>query len=194
MREHLVLLSPANSLLNQRGKSMVCESDVFQIRLMHREAIERLTDSAFLAEHLVSRADSSYLLGLLAFEILLKAVVLIHSGCPDRSHSYVDLYDLLPADVQNRVVQIGRTARSDCDLTHWHDLLSVFGSNFVKLRYPYERYRGMTEEEYHERGRQWADSGSPLDEADFVYHPAELSALTHGLRVEVEVWVESASG
>ncbi len=172
---------------------MAEQCDALQVRLMHREASERLADSAFLAQHFVSRTDSSYLLSLLAFEILLKAAVLIHAGDPGRSHSYLDLFDQLPTHVRNRVLEAGTSARL-CDLSGYRDLLPVFSSNFVKLRYPYERYRGMPEEEYHERGRLWAEAGSPLAEADFVYHPAELNALTHGLMVEVETWVAAAPG
>jgi len=92
------------------------------------------------------------------------------------------------------VIEVGQTARSECDLSNLDELLPLYSSNFVKLRYPYERYRGMTEYEYHERGRRWAEAGSPLEEADFVYHPAELGALTHGLMVEIESWLGADPG
>ena len=62
-----------------------------QIKLMAREADERLADAESLESRLQANSSSAYLLRLLAFEILLKATVRIHGGAPKRTHGYLSL-------------------------------------------------------------------------------------------------------
>ncbi|SPA02789.1 hypothetical protein CBM2626_B30107 [Cupriavidus taiwanensis] len=44
-------------------------------------------------------------------------------------------------------------------------------SNFVSLRYPYERYDKLSESEYHAFGRDWVESGASLEDATSATTP-----------------------
>lgn len=52
------------------------------------------------------------------------------------------------------------------------------GENLVNLRYPYEKYEGLTEKEYLALGEDWVKAGASLEEAHFRYFPEEL--FRHG--------------
>jgi hypothetical protein len=59
-------------------------------------------------------------------------------------------------------------------------VLTELGSNFISLRYPYNKYAGMSEAEYGRAGRDWVAAGSEPQDAVFRYHPEELVGLTYG--------------
>lgn len=151
--------------------------DALRIKLMHREAVNRQHDAAILSKNLSRASDSNYLLELLAFEILLKAVALIHTQRFDENHNYQQLFESLPS-----AIRVHLRARA----THWSQkafnkpklqkLLNLYRSNFVRLRYPFEAYNKMTESEYLEYGNLWVELGAPIEEAEFQYYPEEIWA------------------
>lgn len=65
-------------------------------------------------------------------------------------------------------------------------MLADWSHNFVALRYPYEKFLNDTAEAYLKRGDDWHAAGSPLETADFRFHPEELLGMLHALRVEAE--------
>jgi hypothetical protein len=160
-----------------------------QIKLMHREALKRLHDAERLDTDMVSSvlSDSGYLLDLLAFELLLKAVTLIHATRYKQNHNYEQLFESLPVITKNRIISRG---------THWSDqnfcwphlqkLLMLYSNNFIKMRYPFECYKNMDESEYINYGKLWVELGAPLEEAEFQYYHKELNALNKALLEEVE--------
>jgi hypothetical protein len=153
---------------------------------MLREARRRLADSETLSRSATS-FDSGYLLRLLAFEILLKCLVSLTGGRPGKTHEFKKHFDLLPKHVRDSVVQraIDRMSTS-ANYSAIDSVLSDLNSNFVGLRYPYEKYSDLTEEQYKQLGRDWVAKGMPLSEATFRYHPEELFGLVHGIEQEIE--------
>ena len=63
-------------------------------------------------------------------------------------------------------------------------LLEIFSGNFIRLRYPYEEYAGMSEEEYIAIGADWIKGGAPIEKAIFQYFPSELRGLLDALHGE----------
>jgi HEPN domain-containing protein len=158
---------------------------------MSREADDRLADAELLESHAESTSDSAYQLRLLAFELLLKATVRIHDGAPGRSHQYPELFQSLPNGVSSRLVDVARDRMTtSADYSHVDSVLRVLATNFVELRYPYEKYEGITAEAYIARGTQWIEGGASLERADFVYHPEELNGLVFALQAEVRSWLD----
>lgn len=152
----------------------------FHLTLMHREAIRRLDD----AKQLIGHGDSAHLLSLLGFELLLK---LVHEVTLERKSEHGHRYDLifsdLPTEVKDQILKAGRARIGISALTS--KPMTVFkewGNNFIQLRYPYEKYEGLTEEEYLRQGAEWVAAGAPLEEAQFRYYPEELYAMLEALR------------
>jgi len=166
---------------------------VFQIRRMAREAAKRSADSAMLSSTIAGAgSDSAYLLELLAFELLLKATLLIYKVKPPAIHSYARLVALLPPEVQSRLRDAAASrVGPDVDFSGFDSVLDTWGENFVSLRYPYEKYEGLTEEQYRARGEAWLKNGADESAADFVYYPEQLHAFIYALRTEVDTWLSS---
>jgi HEPN domain-containing protein len=163
------------------------------VQRMSASAIDRLADATLLQRNLSTVSDSGYLLELLAFEILLKALVLLNGHAPDRTHSYLELFRLLPDPVQDRVREKAVTRMTtSADYSSLPDLLQDFATNFTLLRYPYEAYAGVSEEAVKAAGRGWLAKDAPLSEAVFVYHPEELTGLLFALTSEVDAWLDTA--
>lgn len=163
------------------------DAEAAAIGRMIREAGRRTADAQVLKSSLHAYGDSAYLLDLLAFEILLKTVARVSSVPFQRSHSYDRIYAALPPAVRERIARraterMGGTV----DYSSLPQLLEVFSQNFITLRYPYEKYEGLTDVEYQEMGEQWVSGGSPITSATFVYWSEELYGLTHALREELE--------
>ncbi|MCH7564970.1 MAG: hypothetical protein IH968_14230 [Gemmatimonadetes bacterium] len=145
-----------------------------------------------MCEYWQHGGDGGYLLRLLAFEILLKALHLVTVGPPKRSHSYVELMGALPLEYRNRIWSSAAVAPGvphDAALHNKEHLLKTFSKNFVDLRYPYDKYTGDSPEEYHAKGARWIAAGAPTEEADFTYYPSELGGLTQAIQQEVEMWL-----
>lgn len=164
----------------------------FEIELMRHEASIRLADSEDLGSRAHRQSDSGYLLELLALEILLKALFRVYVGEPSNSHKYDELYGEIPGPIRARVEASARRARPTGNYDAVPTVLKYLGENFVKLRYPYEKYRGMSEAAYLERGEAWIAHGALSGDADYLYYPAELNGLTQGLLSQIDAWLAAA--
>lgn len=138
------------------------------------------------AELLAAAGDSSnspYLLRLVGFELLLKVVVEQSTQAEAHGHKYQDLFALLSPQHQSDVLRIAGERIGPSALATDHvGVLADLGSNFVKLRYPHEKYGHLTPQEYAQVGPAWIAAGAKLEHADFRYHPEELLGLTYALR------------
>jgi HEPN domain-containing protein len=154
--------------------------DKFRRNLMLRESKSRLR-SADLLRTANDDADSAYLLRLLAFELLLKVILEESLGvAPPRHHRYGELFVTLPDEVKVNLIslageRIGPSALSSDAIK----VLDELGSNFIDLRYPYDKYVGMSEAQYRQAGMDWISAGSAPENAVFRYHPEELLGLTY---------------
>lgn len=160
------------------------------LRLMHREALQRLTDAKVLhrASAIDAPTDSVHLLQLLGLELLLKLVheVVLQEKSKHR-HAYEEIFQAFPAHLQSRLLRLAGERIGPSTLSR--DAISVlkeWGRNFIDLRYPYERYDSFTEEQYAALGKQWIESGAPIEDATFRYYPEELSGILYALCLVAE--------
>lgn len=129
-------------------------------------------------------SSSSYLLGLLGFELLLKLVYEASTGkeAPHR-HAYDVIFRAVPARARGWILIAARTRIGPSALGRRHyEVLKELGSNFVRMRYPWESYKGLTEQEYARLGSDWIAKGGRARDATFRHYPEELFALTDTLR------------
>lgn len=135
-----------------------------------------------------ARSDSVHLLQLLGLELFLKLVhEVVLQKKPNYGHAYQKIFEALPGPIQGKLLnlvgdRIGPSALSN-DAS---SILKEWGENFIALRYPYERYESLTEEQYAALGEQWVAKGGPIDEATFRYYPEELFGMLYALRLVTE--------
>jgi hypothetical protein len=155
---------------------------------MHREAIRRLSDAQLLveADPLGSRrADSDHLLELLGLELLLKFLFEVeHSQkADDFSHDYKGIFCALRPETQTRLISLcGERIGPSAFTKDSTKILAEWGRNFVGLRYPFERYKGLSEEQYAAMSARWLQKGAELKSATFRFYPQELNGLLYALQ------------
>lgn len=170
-------------------------------RMTHVASVSRMIDAAaaFRADAAqlsaaLTVSSGSYLLQLVAFEILLKALLHAHGLTPPKTHEYAELFGALPVDVRTSVIaRAGERMSTSADFSDIVQLLSTFTANFKTLRYPYEAYSGVSAAAYAAAGHAWAAKEAPNSEAVFVYCPEELFGLTEALEAEAAAWVAAAA-
>ena len=159
----------------------------YDAQRMFDEALARLNDANVLARSVKTTSDSSALLQILGFEILLKCAIRLSGQTPKQHHDYGKLWLALPGYAQKEILQRakerspGHTDFSDLTkLLHWYQFV------FEKARYHYELYEGWTPEEQKEFGKLWKELGAPTKEAVVQYHPEELFCLVEALKAYIE--------
>lgn len=163
-----------------------------QISLMEREAGGRLADADILEGRSEAPTDSAYLLRLLAMELLLKATARIDDIDPGKGHGYPALFKKLPKPVSDGLVEVAQNRMTtSADFSDVGRVLGAWAKNFVDLRYPYEKYEGMTPQVYNERTEAWIENGAALESADFQYYPEELHGLVFALQKHVQSWLDT---
>lgn len=154
---------------------------------MYAEALSRLNDSDLLAESPRTQSDSASLLRILAFEVLLKCALRLSGVEPYKTHNYLALWEMLPAEAQEAILRNANARMpGHADLSELPRILRAYRHVFEKARYYYELQEGRTAEEVHKKGLAWEARGAPLKEADVCYYPAELDCLIAGLRARIE--------
>ncbi len=163
---------------------------LLQVKLMYHEATSRLSDADLLSSSLYKQSDSDYLIRILAFEILLKGLCLINMGDYCKGHNYKKIFYSFTEPLQKSLIASASERMGGAvNYTNISKLLECYGSNFIDLRYPHERYRGDTETAYIGRGNTWMENGALLEEATFVYYPTELTGLIYAASSEIESWL-----
>lgn len=161
-------------------------SEKAQLLRMRAHARGYLADASILQQMTFAASDGGYLLQLIGFEVLLKAALRVHGIQPGPTHQYRALFQTLPQAVQDRLLAHA-SGRFDphANFSNLAALLDTWSSNFVKLRYAYEAYEGMSAEESVRRGADWIAAGARTEDADFQYYPLELQALAEALLDEL---------
>lgn len=153
---------------------------------MRQEALQRLRDAETLSEAMAlgEQSDSPYLLSLLGLELLIKFVFESVLRKPSRGHEYEKLFKELPSAVQARLLCLAGERVGPSALAESHEsVLQEWGQNFIVLRYPWERYATLSENQYSRAGNEWVAKGAPLEEATFRYYPEELVGFLAALRI-----------
>jgi hypothetical protein len=156
-------------------------------RRMLQEARSRLNDAEILAGSLAAQSDSSALLRILGFEILLKCATLLCGIAPKRTHSYRHLWTSLPHAARNEILVLAKDRMpGHADLSDPDKVLNAWQLIFEKGRYFYEFYYGWTVAQQREYGELWESLGAPTEEADLQYYPNELSCFIEALTQFIE--------
>jgi HEPN domain-containing protein len=151
-------------------------------KLMLQESSKRFNSSELLKAS-GDDSDSAYLLQLVGFELLLKVVVERSINSHVHGHVYQDIFNKLSQQEQDDILRVAGERIGPSALTSNHiSVLTDLGSNFVKLRYPYEKYGHMTQEQYTQVGASWIAAGARTEDADYRYHQEELFGLTFALQ------------
>jgi hypothetical protein len=133
----------------------------------------------------VHHAPGSFAASLLAFiglELLIKLVFEVET---DRkappNHKLREIVDAFP-DATNSALalEVGRRASGHFDGT-LSDALKDWGESIVKMRYPYDFDRGMSDEAHQRRNAAWVRDGVPMDRAQFPLHPILFAAAAETL-------------
>lgn len=150
---------------------------------MYSQAKARIDDADILSSALDRQSDSDSIIRILGFEVLLKCAALLSLGkIPRVSHSYFALWEQLPAEVINEIMQVALTHMpGHADLRQMKTLLDAYELVFKKARYYYELYEGCTKAEVREAGERWEANGAKDEDAAVVYYPNELGCLIEGL-------------
>jgi hypothetical protein len=175
-------------------KPLAKKMNELTIKLMLRESRNRISDASILAQSTKTRSDSAYLLNLLSLEILLKCLLLITTEKLEHGHNYFELFNKLPEEKKENILSSAKNKQGPiANFTDINSKLKIFESNFIKLRYPYEKYTKLTEGEYVARGEEWIKRGAITEEADFQYYPNELYGLQQALIQDIEEWLTNNS-
>ena len=140
------------------------------------------SDANFLSAQVAAASNASALLNLIAFEILLKALLAARGIPVPFTHDYAVIFSTLPIDVRDRVATLADERdpmlRAGSRIA---ELLPEFASNFTSLRYPYEAYVACSDDAYESASVGWVAAGAPEADAVHRYYPGELFAISDGL-------------
>jgi hypothetical protein len=153
-----------------------------RVKLMLRDATRFMEDAERLRGDLLNESHSAYLLDLLALEILLKSCVVLETAKLERGHDYGHIFLKLCADRRNALIQSAAARMGpSADYSDTYRLLALYGANFIRMRYPYEPYGGISEAEYLRLGSEWIERGALVEDAIFDFRPIELHGLLYAL-------------
>jgi hypothetical protein len=157
---------------------------------MFDEASARIHDADILSESMREVSDSSALIRVLGFEVLLKCALTACGQEFKRSHKYADLWSGLPADIQEQILAKARSRMpGHADLSDVQGLLRAYQYVWEKGRYFYEHYQGWRQDDVEAFGSLWIELGASEEEAEIAYFPNELRCLIFGLQAFVGNWL-----
>ena len=144
-----------------------------------------------LSSSLYEFGDAPSVVGVLAFEILLKCVYRIElDQRPKFGHQYNAGWNELPETIRESILQNAKGRQGKfADFSDLGGVLVDLENAFVKARYSYEINENLSDLEMTAKGRIWADAGAPLDEADFRGRQTELSSLVFALAQHIQKWL-----
>jgi HEPN domain-containing protein len=154
-----------------------------QTKLMFDQAKDILFDANILKQSFATKSDSAYLMTLLSFELFIKCLLQIQFGKIFKTHDYKELFHKLPDNIQQEIIDFAELQMTTmANFSNLDLLLDTWSSNFIKLRYPYESYKGLSEQEYNNLGEKWLKNGAKNEDATFDYFPNELRGLIYALQ------------
>ena len=161
---------------------------------MFDDALARINDANVLAGSMNTASDSSALLRILGFEILLKCAIRLSGQSPKQHHAYSKLWLALPGYAQKEIFKAAKErSPGHTDFSDISKLLLSYQFVFERARYHYELYEGWTPQEMDEFGKLWEELGAPTEEAVVQYHPEELFCLTEALKAYIEPRLSNSS-
>lgn len=108
----------------------------------------------------------------------MKAALYIDKRQEDYSHNYDAVYCTLSRELKEKLIGEAQQTSQIFDIKmRIESLLRWYKYNFVRLRYPFQNYENMAEEEYRQYSNLYKELGCPDGEAEFEYYPEELRRL-----------------
>ena len=147
---------------------------------------------------------SGTVLDILAFEILLKALVLAEGKEPNFGHDYGKGWRKLDTGTCARLIEFARMRfAGDSDFRELEKLMKAWTRAFTKHRYDYEENEERSIDEIKRVSKQWfseelknqlwdgerwnSEAWKKSNEtADFAFYPLELRGLTEAIQTELK--------
>ena len=150
-------------------------------RSMYEEACNYIRAAEILVRKIASTGNAAPMLNVLGMEILLKCALRVSGVKYARKHDYYDLWKSLPKQAQLDILEAAnQRIPAYVDLDDIEGLMKAYKKIFMKTRYSYEVYEGNIEDKA-KKGKEWVVAGCPLEDADFVFYPEELTCIIYGL-------------
>lgn len=164
--------------------------------MVHTDSLLRMYESAMgywnarklMGANLRDFGDAQSVVGVLAFEVLLKCVYRIELGKrPSFGHDYNKGWTDLPETKRQKIlISAQNRYGSHADFSSIDAVMRDFRTTFLKARYSYEANESLSNFEIAQKGKAWVDAGAPSNEADFRFRPSELSALVFALSSHIQ--------
>jgi hypothetical protein len=145
-------------------------------------ALAYLRATADLSTEMTDRYGySAEVLRLLAFEVLLKAVLVLERGEFYRSHSYKDQWGSLSQTTKDELNRLAVYRWPGEGEYFTETNLMGLERAFLTCRYHYEPNLGRTPEEARQVGEDWVARGASLEEAEIRGYGQELVPMNFAL-------------
>ena len=137
-----------------------------------------------LSEILGDFGPSGTVLNILAFEILLKALVHAEGKEPKFGHDYDKGWLKLDTETRARLIESASVRfAGHSDFSDPEKLMTAWNEAFTKYRYDYEVNETRSIDEIKRVSEQWDGSN---ETADFAFYPLELLGLTEAIEAELK--------
>ncbi|MGG7643652.1 hypothetical protein ACQ5SP_02440 [Rhodovulum sp. YNF3179] len=123
------------------------------------------------------------MLGIIGFEIYLKAAVLLETEFRPPSHDYWKIWNMLSEDSRDKIYNEAKCRLAvEPALDDLKKLFDDLRNAFEKGRYSYEINDDRNADAAASAGRKWIAAGGNLADADLRFHPEARVGLVHALR------------
>jgi hypothetical protein len=137
-----------------------------------------------LSEILGDFGPSGTVLNILAFEILLKALVHAEGKEPTFGHDYYEGWLKLDTETRARLIAFASVRfAGHSDFSDPEKLMKTWSEAFTKYRYDYEANETRFIDEIKRVSDEWNGSN---ETADFAFYPLERRGLTEAIQAELK--------
>ena len=147
---------------------------------MYNEAIARIHDADILSSSNQSTSDSSSILRVLGFEILLKCAIKLCGQSYKSHHEYSKLWKALPGHASKEILSFAKLqSPGHTDFSNLERVLDAYKNVILNAS-------GKSFKEQHDAGLEWEIKGFPINDADVRYYPEELYCLIEALKAYIK--------
>lgn len=151
------------------------------VQRMYSTALGYRSGEERISQGMADCGHSAPILGILALEILLKAVRLSLGVNSKKSHDLRKLWSSLDSRVQDDILcRAKKRYGNHANLEDIDRILDDLTKVFLKGRYDYEINQHLSDKEVEKKGADWLEADAPLGEADLCFWPLEKDALIIG--------------
>lgn len=132
----------------------------------------------------IHAGDSAYFLRLMAIELYFKLLYLRDTEALIFGHDLREIFDVMPSAARDVLfASFNKNLKAPLQLKVFREWLKYLGNLFVQIRYPFEEFREMSQEEYEAKVRRFEQAADDdLSEASIIYHMPRVEALLAAVR------------